>query len=244
LTNTCMVSYRTTQLGVLLCGGKVKEDTYACLLTRCNEFLKFAAENAHLITVVTMHEKVKRLIMTDPTISTDMRIYNHLLSTSVDTLSMVKKADSLVIMHQANLQTAEANLKSAQDLLSPKKWKTQISHWDVIPSSAASLAREEEDSGRSRDRTPSQKTKSVAFAPVRPSSPTSQVTAAAATAPNPSPQEDRVCHFWCLPKANGKRLVPAGRPQLSRVPSTGYDEVLLVHARANGTDEIVLEECN
>jgi hypothetical protein len=27
LTNTCMTSDRTTQLGVLLCGAKVKEDT-------------------------------------------------------------------------------------------------------------------------------------------------------------------------------------------------------------------------
>jgi hypothetical protein len=27
LTNTCIISYCTTQLGVLLCGGKVKEDT-------------------------------------------------------------------------------------------------------------------------------------------------------------------------------------------------------------------------
>jgi hypothetical protein len=31
LTNTCMISYRTTQLGVLLCSTKVKEDTCACL---------------------------------------------------------------------------------------------------------------------------------------------------------------------------------------------------------------------
>jgi hypothetical protein len=99
LTNTCMVSYRTTQLGVLLCGTKVKEDTYACLLTRCNEFLSFAADNSHLITTITIHEKIKRLIMLDGNISTDMRISDHLLSTSVDTLSMVKKADALVIKH-------------------------------------------------------------------------------------------------------------------------------------------------
>jgi hypothetical protein len=59
--------------------------------------LAFAADNAHLITIITIHEKVKRLIIMDITISTDMRIYDHLLSTSVDTLSMVKKADSLVI---------------------------------------------------------------------------------------------------------------------------------------------------
>jgi hypothetical protein len=99
LTNTCMVTYRTTHLGVLLCGTKVKEDTYACLLTRCNEFLAFAAYNAHLITIITIHEKVKRLILMDLTISADMRIYDHLLSTSVATLSMVKKADALVIKH-------------------------------------------------------------------------------------------------------------------------------------------------
>ena len=52
LTNTCMTSYRTTQLGVLLCGAKVKEDTYACLLCRCNEFLKFAGDSSSLVTVV------------------------------------------------------------------------------------------------------------------------------------------------------------------------------------------------
>jgi hypothetical protein len=108
-----MLSYRMTQLGVLLCGAKVKEDTYACLLTRCNEFLAFAADNAHFNTTITIHEKVKRLIMMDPNISADMRIYDHLLSTSVDTLSMVKKADALVIKHQAKMHTAEANLKSA-----------------------------------------------------------------------------------------------------------------------------------
>jgi hypothetical protein len=67
LTNTCMVSYKTTQLGVLLRGTKVKEDMYACLLTRCNEFLAFAADNAHHITIITIHEKVKRLIMMDLT---------------------------------------------------------------------------------------------------------------------------------------------------------------------------------
>jgi hypothetical protein len=41
-TSTCMVSYRTTQLGVLLYGTKVKEDTYACLRTRCNNFSAFS----------------------------------------------------------------------------------------------------------------------------------------------------------------------------------------------------------
>jgi hypothetical protein len=69
LANTCMVSYRPTQLGVLVCGTKVKEDTYACLLTRCNEFLAFAADNAHLITIITIHERVKWLIMMDLTIT-------------------------------------------------------------------------------------------------------------------------------------------------------------------------------
>ncbi len=97
LTNNCMVSYQTTQLGVLLCETKVKEDTYACLLTRCNEFLSFAADNSHFITTITIHEKIKRLIMLEGNISTDMHIYDHLLSTSVDTLSMVKKANALVI---------------------------------------------------------------------------------------------------------------------------------------------------
>jgi hypothetical protein len=120
LTNTCMVIYRTTQLGVLLCGTKVKEDTYACLLTRCNEFLSFAADNSHLITTITIHEKIKRLIMLDVNFSMDMRIYDHLLSTSVDTLSIVKKPVALVIKHEAKMQTAGANLKSAQDLFSPK----------------------------------------------------------------------------------------------------------------------------
>jgi hypothetical protein len=55
MTNTCMVSYRTTLLGVLLSGTKVREDTYACL-TRCNKFLVFSTDNAHLITVITIHE--------------------------------------------------------------------------------------------------------------------------------------------------------------------------------------------
>jgi hypothetical protein len=64
---------------------------------------------------------IKRLIMLDHNISTDMRIYDHLLSTSVDTLSMIKKADAPVIKPQAKMQTAEANLKSAQHLLSPKE---------------------------------------------------------------------------------------------------------------------------
>ena len=90
LTNTCMTAYRTTQLGVLLCGAKVREDTYSCLLTRCNEFLRFAGESRSLITAVSIHEKIKRLIMTDLTISQDMRIFDHLLATIMDSLSMVK----------------------------------------------------------------------------------------------------------------------------------------------------------
>jgi hypothetical protein len=80
-------------------------------LTRCNEFLPFAADNSHLITTIIIHEKFKRLIMLDHNISADMRFYDHLLSTSVDTSSMVKKADALFIKHQAKMQTAEANLK-------------------------------------------------------------------------------------------------------------------------------------
>jgi hypothetical protein len=84
---------------VLLCGAKVKEDTNSCLLTRCNKFLRFAGGSSHLITTVSIHEKIKRLIMTDSTISADMRIYDHLLSTAMDTLSMVKKADQLVIKY-------------------------------------------------------------------------------------------------------------------------------------------------
>ncbi len=179
LTNTCMVSYRTTQLGVLLCGTKVKEDTYACLLTRCNEFLSFKADNSHLITVVTIHEKLKRLIQLDSTINSDMRIFDHLLSTSVDTLSMVKKADSLVIKHQAKMQTAEANLKSAQDLLSPKEWKALISGWETHPSRPASPGKEEEEHGRSRDRTPQSKPRSVAFVAATP--PTAPIVVAAPT---------------------------------------------------------------
>jgi hypothetical protein len=154
LTITCMITYRTTQLGVLLTGTKVKEVavTYACLLSRCNEFVAFAANNSHLITTITIHEKVKRLIMMGLTISADMRIYDHLLSTSVDTLSMVKKADALVIKYQAKMQTAEAYLKSAHDLLSPKEWKALISGLDVVPSRAVSPARgEEEQHNRSRD---------------------------------------------------------------------------------------------
>jgi hypothetical protein len=127
LTNTCMTAYRTTQLGVLLCGAKVKEDTYACLLTRCNEFLRFARESSSLITAISIHEKIKRLIMTDTTISTDIRIFDHLLATSMDSLSMVKKADQLVIKHQQKMQTAESNLKSAQDLLTTREWKLMLS---------------------------------------------------------------------------------------------------------------------
>jgi hypothetical protein len=97
LTNKCTVSYQTTQLGVLLCGANVNKDTYAC--TRCNKFLKVAPESSHLITVVSIHEKVKRLIISDITISADMRIYDYLLATSVDTINMVKKAHQLVIKH-------------------------------------------------------------------------------------------------------------------------------------------------
>jgi hypothetical protein len=41
--------------------------------------------------------------MMDTTISTDMRIYDHLLSVSVDTLSLVKKADQLVLKYQAKM---------------------------------------------------------------------------------------------------------------------------------------------
>jgi hypothetical protein len=99
LTNTCMTSYRTTQLGVLLSGAKVKEDTYACLLTRCNEFLRFAGKSSSLITTVSIYERIKRLIMTDSTISSDMRIFDHLLATSMDSLSMVKKADEAYQTH-------------------------------------------------------------------------------------------------------------------------------------------------
>jgi hypothetical protein len=145
LTNTCMTAYRTTQLGVLLCGAKVREDTYACLLTRCNEFLRFAGESSSLITAVSIHEKIKRLIMTDLTISQDMRIFDHLLATSMDSLSMVKKADQLVIKHQQKMQTAESNLKSAQDLLTAKEWKTLLAGLEVPPSRAVSPASREED---------------------------------------------------------------------------------------------------
>ncbi len=85
---------------MLLCRAKVREDTYACLHTRCNEFQRFAGESSSLITVVSIHEKIKRLIMTDVTISKDMRIFDHLLATSMDSLSMVRKADQLVIKHE------------------------------------------------------------------------------------------------------------------------------------------------
>jgi hypothetical protein len=150
LTNTCMTAYRTTQLGVLLCGAKVKEDTYACLLIRCNEFLRFAGESSSLITTVSIHEKIKRLIMTDSTIRTDMCIFDHLLATAMDSLSMVNKADQLVIKHQQKMQTAESNLKSAQDLLTTREWKLMLSGLEGAPSRAVSLAaKDEEDHCRS-----------------------------------------------------------------------------------------------
>jgi hypothetical protein len=161
-------------------------DKYACLLTRCNEFLSFAADNAHLIINITIHKKIKRLIMLDHNISANMRIYEHLLSTSVDTLSMVKKADALVIKHEAKIQTAEANLKSPQDLLSSKEWKALISGLEVVPYMAVSPARDEEEQhSRSRDRTPSCKTKNFAFVSTRPSSPTPPATTAASTKTQP-----------------------------------------------------------
>jgi hypothetical protein len=79
------------------------------------------------------------------------------------------------------MQTAEANLKSAQDLLSPKEWKALIYGLDVEPSRAVSPAREEEEHNMSRDRTPSNITKNVAFVAARPPLPTLQVTTAATT---------------------------------------------------------------
>jgi hypothetical protein len=39
LTNNSMLSYRGTQLGVILCEAKSKDDTYSCVLTRCNIFI-------------------------------------------------------------------------------------------------------------------------------------------------------------------------------------------------------------
>jgi hypothetical protein len=119
--------------------------------------------------------------MMDITISVDMGIYDHLLSTSVDTLSTVKKADALVVKHEAKMQTAEASLKSAQDLLSPKEWKALISGLDMAPFRAVSPAREEEEHNRSRDRTPASMTKSVAFVEARPPSPTPPLITAATT---------------------------------------------------------------
>ena len=165
-----MTSYRTTQLGVQLCGAKVKEDTYACLLTRCNEFLRFAGESSSLITTVSINEKIKRLIMTDGTISTDMRIFDHLLATSMDSLGMVKKADQLVIKHQQKMQTAESNLKSAQDLLTTREWKLMLSGLEGTPSRAASPAHKDEDDGnRARDKAAYSKPK-LAFTAVGPPS--------------------------------------------------------------------------
>jgi hypothetical protein len=141
--------------------------------------LAFVTDNAHLITTITIHEKINN-------ISADMRIYDHLLSTSVDTLSMVKKADAMVIKHQAKMQIAEATLKSAQDLLSPKEWKALISGLDVVPFRAVSPAREEEELHiKSRDRTPPSKTKSVACVSARLSSPTPPLTTAATTFTKP-----------------------------------------------------------
>jgi hypothetical protein len=116
--------------------------------------------------------------MMDITISTDMRIYDHVLLVSADTLSLMKKADQLVLKYQAKMQTAEANLKSAHDLLTPREWKTMISSWEVTPARLPSPAKEEEESVRSRDKTPSSKTKSVAFASVRPTSPTPPIITA------------------------------------------------------------------
>jgi hypothetical protein len=138
---------------------------------------------------VGTHSEVPASLM----ISADMLIYDHLLSTSVNTLSMVKKADAMVIKHQAKIQIAEANLKSAQDLLSPKEWKALISGLDVAPSRAVSPAREEEEHNRSRDRTPSSKTKNVASVAARPPSPTPPVTTAATTitqAPQARPERN------------------------------------------------------
>jgi hypothetical protein len=103
-------------------------------------------------------------------------------------LSMVKKADALVIKHQAKMQTAEANLKSAQDLLTPKEWKALISGLDTVPSRAVSPAKEEEEqNSRSQDRTPVGKSKGVSFPSARPSSPTSMGATAASTITQPPP---------------------------------------------------------
>jgi hypothetical protein len=133
---------------------------------------------------VSIHKKIKKLIMTDTTIGTDMRIYDHLLSTAMDTLSMVKKADQLVIKYQTKMETAEANLKSAQDLLIPCEWKSMLSRLDATPSRATSPAsKEEEDASRSRDRTPYQLGK-VAFAAVGPSSSSPASSPATPTRPS------------------------------------------------------------
>ncbi len=96
LINTCITAYKTTQLGVLLCGAKVKEDTYACLLTRCNEFLRFAGESSSLITTVSIHEKIKWLIMTDSTISTDIvRCTRRCSWTDCITIMIITESESL-----------------------------------------------------------------------------------------------------------------------------------------------------
>jgi hypothetical protein len=72
-----------------------------------------------------------------------------------------------VIKHQQKMQTAESNLKSAQDLLTPKEWKVLHSGLEVPPSRTVSPAnRDEEDGARARDRSSSRP--KVAFAAVRP----------------------------------------------------------------------------
>jgi DUF438 domain-containing protein len=107
---------------------------------------------------VSIHENIKRLIMTDTTIRAELRIYDHLLSTAMDTLSLVKKADQLVIKYQTKMQTAEAILKSAQDLLTPREWKSMLSGLDATPFRATSPASKEKvDARRSRDWIPYQK---------------------------------------------------------------------------------------
>jgi hypothetical protein len=125
-----------------------------------------------------------------------MRIFDHLLATSMDSLSMVKKADQLVIKHQQKMQTAESNLKSAEDLLTTREWKLVLSGLEGTPSRAPLQAHKDEDDGnRSRDKNAHSKPK-VAFAAVGPPSTPSPATSSPATPAGPVHQ---------IPAANADR---------------------------------------
>jgi hypothetical protein len=170
---------------------------------------------------VSIHENIKRLIMTDSTISTDIRIFNHLLATSMDSLTMVKKADQLLIKHQQEMQTAESNLKSAQNLLTTREWKLMLSGMEGTLSREASPAHKEEDDGnRARDKAAYTKPK-VAFAAVGSPSAPSDSTASPATPTGPGHQIPAAKTDWAASRGQSPDRLPrsSGPPKRSASPA-------------------------